>query len=192
MKFCFQDSKINNSPSKYTDQIKRTLEVNNYQLAVILKFNRQEQWTVQDLQNECNIPTNTMKSVLKSLAFGQGPTQFLAKLSPGEEILPTDSFKVIENRSKCRRVKIPMPQTKEEEKRETKQSLETFKGWNRDTLKTSVILVMKSKNTLEQYILITEVVTELKDKGTTVMSLLDEVIERLIEVDFRLHLNFTV
>ena len=164
------------------DKINRTLEVNHYQLAVLLLFNRQEQWTVQDLLNECNISIDNMKNVLGSLAFGKMPTRVLAKVSSGKEILPTDSFKVIENQCKHRRVRIPMKSIMEED--ETKQSLQTFNKDCKLRLQSAVVQVMKSKKVLDLNSLIAEVVNEVKNKFTVERRNVEVCIEKMIERDY--------
>ena len=165
-------------------KVNRTLEVNNHQLVVILMFNRQEQWTVQDLSDECNIPINYLKNVLKSLAFGKKQTQVLAKVSSGNEILPTDSFKVIENCSKQRKVKIPMIRSKEEEKKESNQSLDTFQLSRKCLLEAAIVRVMKSNKTLEHNVLITEVIKQVQGRCSVEVGQIKKCIESLIEKEY--------
>ena len=166
------------------NKVNRTLEVNNFQLAVILLFNRQEQWTVQDMLNECDISFSVLKNVLRSLAFGKKQTQVLAKVSSGNEILLADSFKVIENQSRHRKVKIPMIPSKEEKQKEIKQSLETFNVERNMLLEAAIVRIMKTKKILAHNVLIAEVLKEIKDKFTFEISQMKKCIETLIEKDY--------
>ena len=167
------------------NKVDRTLEVSQFQLAVLLLFNRQEQWTVQDLQNECNIPMNHLKIILRSLANTKKQAQqVLAKVSSGNEILPTDSFKVIENEVKQRRVRLQMIAFKEDEQKETKHTLETFNKESKMILEAAVVRVMKSKKVLDHNNLIAEVVNEVKDKFKVEMTKMNACIEKMIEKEY--------
>lgn len=167
------------------NKVDRMLEVSQFQLAVLLLFNRQEQWTVQDLLNECNIPINHLKTVLGSLANTKKQAQqVLAKISSGNEILPTDSFKVIENQSEERKVRLQMIAFKEDEQKEDKHTLETFNKESKWILQAAMVRVMKSKKVLDHNNLIAEVVNEVKGKFKVEMTKMNACIENMIEKEY--------
>uniref|UniRef100_A0A1I7ZEL2 CULLIN_2 domain-containing protein n=1 Tax=Steinernema glaseri TaxID=37863 RepID=A0A1I7ZEL2_9BILA len=88
----------------------KILQVNTYQMIVLMRFNERDRFTFQELLDDTQIPERELKRVLYSMAMGDTNQRVLLRhLTNGKEIEPCDEFSVNDGfTSNTNRIRIKM------------------------------------------------------------------------------------
>ena len=82
-------------------------------------------------------------------------------MSAEKKVLPTDAFKIFDNVSAQKRVKIPMTSSKHEEE-ESKRTAKAHNGQSRMYFETKIVRIMKTNKSLMHNDLVARVMAEAK------------------------------
>ena len=165
----------------------KLLQVDNFQMALLMLFNARSQWTVKDVAMETKMPIKVLVSVLRSLTQGKKGTNVLLKVSSGEEeeLGPEDAFEVNELFENPRRkIKVPPTKVPGEERKQDRMMLKKHATFRKESMRAAVVRVMKRRRRVEGSVLIAEVVKELEGKFKPEVREVKKCLEGLIKQEY--------
>ena len=166
----------------------KILQVDNFQVTVLMLFNNRNRWTVKDAANETKISITNLAVIFQSLAFGKKGTNVLLKvpsLTNESEVMPDDSFEVNDNFTNPRRkIKMPIVSLPDEEKKEVKQIRKSHKNSCKEALKAAIARIMKRNKSMKHNLLVMEVLKALEGKFKPEMKEIKLAVDGLIKRDY--------
>lgn len=165
---------------------KHILNVNTYQMVVLLMFNTRERLTYEEIKEETLIPDRELMRALQPLAVGKQGQRILVKHPKTKEIEPTHSFSVNEAfTSSFHRVKIQQASARqgeaEPERNETKKKVDEDR---KHEIEACIVRIMKSRKQLNHNQLVSEVVEQLNKRFQPSPIIIKKRIEGLIEREY--------
>ena len=104
-------------------------------------------------------------------------------MSAEKKVLPTDAFKIFDNVSAQKRVKIPMASSKHEEE-ESKRTAKAHNGQSRMYFETKIVRIMKTNKSLMHNDLMARVMAEAKGWYKVQPQQIKTIIEGLISKEY--------
>merc|ERR1719495_1982913 len=174
-------------PSSSPPAVRRhTLQVNTFQMTILMIFNTKTTWTMQEILDETKVPEKEVKRVLQSIACGKSSQRVLVKSPKSKEIKPEDRFQVNDNfTSKLHRVKIQnVSQKLGDDPIARSDNLKKVNEDRRHEIEAALVRIMKSRKEMIHNNLIVEVVEQLSGRFRPNPNTIKRRIECLIERDY--------
>jgi len=167
---------------------KHIIQVNTYQMCILLKFNQRPQWSYQEIADETEIPERDLMRAMQSLSMGKVGQRVLARTGEGsksKDIEPTHVFIVNDNfTSKLHRVKIQMVVAKGESDPERKETRSKVDEDRKHEIEAAIVRIMKARKKMQHNVLITECTEQLKSRFLPSPVVIKKRIESLIEREY--------
>ncbi|TKR80929.1 hypothetical protein L596_014900 [Steinernema carpocapsae] len=163
----------------------KILQVNTYQMVVLLRFNERTRYTFEELLQDTQIPERELKRSLASMAMGKTSQRVLCRRGRGKEIENEDEFSVNEGfSSKLTRIRIQMVSGRGDTEPERKETRKKVDDDRKHEVEAAIVRVMKARKKLLHNQLITEVTDQLKARFLPDPVLIKKRIESLIDREY--------
>ncbi|KAK0404401.1 hypothetical protein QR680_017439 [Steinernema hermaphroditum] len=163
----------------------KILQVNTYQMVVLMRFNDRTRFTFHELLEDTQIPERELKRSLASMAMGKTSQRVLCRRGHGKEIDKDDEFSVNDGfTSKLTRIRIQMVSGRGDTEPERKETRKKVDDDRKHEVEAAIVRVMKARKKLLHNQLITEVTDQLKARFLPDPVLIKKRIESLIDREY--------
>lgn len=156
-----------------------TFQVSTYQMAVLLQYNRETNYTWEKLLELTGLNTETLTPVLNLLVRAK------VLLCDGAKVGAADSKYELnmDFKSKKIRVNLNLP-IKSEQKTESEETHKTIEDDRRMLIQAAIVRIMKTRRTLKHQTLMTEVISQLQNRFKPKVSDIKKCIDILLEKEY--------
>jgi len=155
-------------------------QVTNYQMGVLLMFNKAERLTIEEVSAHTNLKDRELKRTLVSLIT----SKILIKEPRTKQFAPSDQLmlngKFTSKRLRFKPAAVMQKETKEENK-ETHKSIEEDRKL---FLQAAIVRIMKARKTLTHVNLVKETIEQAKARFQPNIPMIKKCIEHLIEKEY--------
>ncbi|KAL3308762.1 Cullin-3 [Cichlidogyrus casuarinus] len=158
-----------------------SLQVSTYQMVLLMKFNKRNQYTFAELLAETSINEKELQRSLMALALGKSSQRILIKEPKSKRIEPNDVFFVNDAfTSEHFKVKVQNISIKdtEPERHDTRQQIDDNRRY---VIEATIVRIMKTRKQLEHNLLLTEVMEQLQSRFRPTPQSIKSRIETLLE-----------
>ncbi|KAI8344722.1 Cullin [Chlamydoabsidia padenii] len=165
---------------------KHIINVSTYAMFVLLLFNdiaTDDSLSLEDIQQQTNIPTADLNRTLQSLACAK--YKILLKSEKGRDIQPGAQFKVNVNfTTSLARIKVQSLASKVESDAERKHTQDKVDEERQHQIEAAIVRIMKNRKLMEHNALIAEVTTQLSPRFLPNPLMTKKRIEALIDREY--------
>ncbi len=170
---------------------KHEFNVSTYQMCILDLYNKNNEYTFQDILDETQIPRDELKRHIISMSLSK--FQILRKKPRDKGIKDTDVFAInFDFKSKMYRVRVPLVTISSKSSgssggsssKELHQISKAVEQDRRHAIEASIVRVMKTRRTLDHNTLVAEVTKQLSSKFVPSPQHIKKRIESLIEREY--------
>ncbi|ELR25392.1 cullin 1, putative [Acanthamoeba castellanii str. Neff] len=155
-------------------------QVTNYQMGVLLMFNKAERLTVEEISSSTNLKDRELTRTLQSLVS----SKILRKEPDGATCEPTDAV-TLNDRFASKRLRFkPAAVLQKETKEENSETHKSIEEDRKLFLQAAIVRIMKARKTLTHVNLVKETISQAKARFQPSIPMIKKCIEHLIEKEY--------